>query len=340
MGITPSSRVADGCTDTIYRVRAKHDRAVLVGVIAVMAMATLLLAGCSDVRPVAKIGLIAPFEGLHRRSGYAALAAMRQAIADAPASAVGFIPLALDDSADPVRTRRAAEKLLADPQVKAIVGPLSPALAAASSDVLSQQTSVAWFAPFAVAPEGGFGSPDSKAWASGLVAAVGAAVRQQGAATLWLAGERSGWPDWDEAGWSTVAGLPARFLDHDAPAVATLTANDAIFWLGDAEAAATFLNTTPALSDQTPFWLGIAGGDPILSERLKIDRKLYWLTWSNFQYTEWAAHFELSTPSAFLVYQATQAAIDAITGAEPTTTRAWQVILFQVEGGISRPFIP
>ena len=60
----------------------------------------LLLAGCTDVRPVAKIGLIAPFEGLHRRSGYAALAAMRQAIVETPAGATGIIPLALDDAGD------------------------------------------------------------------------------------------------------------------------------------------------------------------------------------------------------------------------------------------------
>jgi hypothetical protein len=73
----------------------------------------LLLAGCTDVRPVAKIGLIAPFEGLQRRTGYAALESMRQAIVETPASAIGVIPLALDDSADPLGHSRAAEKLLA-----------------------------------------------------------------------------------------------------------------------------------------------------------------------------------------------------------------------------------
>ena len=300
-----------------------------------------VLAGCSDVRPVAKIGLIAPFEGLHRRAGYEALAAMRQAIADAPTSSIGFIPLALDDSADPARTRRAAEKLLADPDVKAVVGPLSPALATASGDLL-EHSGVVWFAPFAVAPAGGFSAPlDSEAWASGLAAAVGAAVRKQGATTLWLAGERSGWPAWDEAGWSASTGLPTRFLpSHQASAVGSLSSNDAIFWLGSAEAAAAFLNANPALPTDTPFWLGMAGGDPILSEHLEIDRKLYWLAWSSLQYTDWAAHHEPSTPPAFLVYQATRAAIDAVTGAAPTAGTAWQVALFEVEGGISRPFTP
>ncbi|MFZ1771520.1 MAG: ABC transporter substrate-binding protein, partial [Caldilinea sp.] len=97
-------------------------------------MLGLVLAACTDVRPLVKIGLIAPFEGLYRRTGYEALAAMRQALADAPTGPVAIIPLALDDSADPTRTVRAAEKLLVDPQVQAVVGPLSPALAAASRD--------------------------------------------------------------------------------------------------------------------------------------------------------------------------------------------------------------
>ena len=38
----------------------------------------ILATGCTPVRPVVKIGLIAPFEGLYRDSGYGALAAMRQ----------------------------------------------------------------------------------------------------------------------------------------------------------------------------------------------------------------------------------------------------------------------
>ena len=338
MGITRSNRTDDAVTsaDTNYRVRTGFlAGAGLVGRIAFVLMAVLVMAGCRDVRPVAKIGLIAPFEGLHRRSGYEALAAMRQAIADAPITPIGFIPLALDDSADPTLTRRAAEKLLVDHQVKAVVGPLAPALAAASGDLLGHG-GVAWFAPFAIAPAGGFTAPlNNEAWASGLAAAVGAAVQKQGATTLWLAGERSGWPAWDEARWSAVTGLPARFLGRDAAAVAALTANDAIFWLGSSDAAAAFLNTHSALRVDTLFWLGMAGGDPILSEHLEIDRKLYWLTWSSLQYTDWAAHHEPSTPSAFLVYQATRAAIDAITGAAPAAATAWQVVLFEVEGGIS-----
>lgn len=330
----------DQRTDTACRVRIVFYRSAVLSKTVMVLLAVLLLASCSNVRPIVKIGLIAPFEGLHRRSGYEALAAMRQAIADAPISPVGFVPLALDDSADPERTRRAARKLLIDPQVKAVIGPLSPALAEASGDVL-RHSGVVWFAPFAVAPAGGFAAPlDDGLWASGLVAAVGAAVQQQGATALVLAGDRRGWPGWDEVEWSVIAGVPTRFLESDSFAMESLTENDAIFWLDSAEAAAAFLNAHPALPTHIPFWLSMAGGDPILGERLKIDSKLYWLAWSSVPYTEWAAHHEPSTPSAFLVYQATRAAIDALTGAAPTFATPWRVELFELERGVSRPYTP
>jgi branched-chain amino acid transport system substrate-binding protein len=172
------------------------------------------------------------------------------------------------------------------------------------------------------------------------VAAVGAAVQQQGATALVLAGDRRGWPGWDEVEWSVIAGVPTRFLESDSFAMESLTENDAIFWLGSAEAAAAFLNAHPALPTHIPFWLSMAGGDPILGERLKIDSKLYWLAWSSVPYTEWAAHHEPSTPSAFLVYQATRAAIDALTGAAPRFATPWRVELFELERGVSRPYTP
>jgi branched-chain amino acid transport system substrate-binding protein len=307
-------------------------------------VALVLATACSDVRPVAKIGLIAPFEGLHRRAGYEALAAMRLAIADSPVTPLAFIPLALDDSADPERTRRAAQKLRADPQVKAIVGPLSPVLADSVGD-LSGDRELPWFAPFAVAQPGGFVNPlDSPAWAGGLIEAVGAAVQQQGAGTLFLAGEARGWPDWNEAEWSAAAGLPVRFLDDDPAAVATLTAGDALFWLGAAEDAADFHNRYSSELAKLPFWLGPAGGDPVLSEHLKTDSKLYWSVWSNFLYTEWAVHHTPSTPSAFLIYQATRRAVDVVTGAATGAMGAevtpWHVELFEIEDGVSRSFTP
>ncbi len=87
-----------------------------------------------------KIGLIAPFEGLYRESGYEALAAMRSAIADSPLPSqvrIDILPLALDDSADPQRSGRAAAKMLADPAVAAVVGPLFPGSGSSAGEQLA-----------------------------------------------------------------------------------------------------------------------------------------------------------------------------------------------------------
>lgn len=294
----------------------------------------------TNVRPIAKIGLIAPFEGLHRRTGYAALAAMRQTIADTPVEGLALLPLALDDSNDPARARRAVEKLLRDPQVKAVIGPLTPALAAASRDLLDDAGRI-WLAPYAVNPTGGFADPqEGEAWAAGLIAAVGAAVQQQGAAALVIAGDPAGWPAWDAAAWAAQAGLPVRVIDDDALVVGSLTPQDAIFWRGDAAAAAALLDRLPQAVAGIPIWLGPAGDDPVLTEHAKTDSNLYWLTWSNVHYNEWAASHSPATPSAFLVDQATRAAIETVTGAAPATAAAWQVAMFAIVDGESRTYTP
>ena len=306
----------------------------------IFVLLTFWLAACTDIRPVAKIGLLAPFEGLYRRSGYEALAAMRQAIGDSPAGQIGFIPLALDDSADPQRTLRSTQKLLVDNQVRAVVGPLSPALATTSGQFL-ENSAVPWFAPYAVQPAGGFADPlASEQWAAGLIAAAGAAAQRQGAASLVLAGGADGWPAWDDARWSAEAGAPVRTLSTDPGAIDSIRSDEAIFWLGAADAAAAFLATLPPRLDAIPFWLGPAGGDPVLAERVEIDRKLYWLAWSNVHYNDWAASHSPSTPSAFLVYEATRAAIASVTGAAPASDTPWHVELFELADGVSRLYTP
>jgi len=313
-------------------------RARAAGRVFWLGAALLLLAACTDVRPVAKIGLIAPFEGLYRRSGYTALDAARAAIADAPASPTAFIPLALDDSADP---QRAAQKLLIDPAVRAVVGPLAPAQAAAAGAAL-RNADIAWIVPYAVDPAGGFADPaTSDAWATGLVAAAGDAARGQGARRLLLAGDATGWPVLPPAGWAEIAGMPVALIDGTTDDIAGFAGDEAIFWLGAPDAAADFVNRLRPLHPDVPVWIGQGGGDPVLTERAKIDRKLYWLAWSNLHYNGWAAQHTPSTPDAFLVYQATQAAIDAVRGVAPTMTTPWQVQLFEYgPDGVSRPFIP
>ena len=134
------------------------------------------LAGCTNVRPTIKIGVLAPFEGLHRRSGYAALEAVRAAIVDFSNGDAGILPLALDDGDQPQQAVRSAQKLLADPRVAAVVGPLSPDLGAAV-EPLGSTASIAWYPPYSVAGQD---------WATGLVrtaADLGAEARCTGACT-------------------------------------------------------------------------------------------------------------------------------------------------------------
>lgn len=304
------------------------------GVLLVLLTLALLSSGCQDVRPVVKIGLIAPFEGLYRRTGYEALAAMRQAIAHVSPHTIAVVPLALDDSATPERAQRAAQKLQVDPQVRAIVGPLTPALTAAVADVLGDAERP-WIVPYAVNPEGGFASPvHATAWAEGLIAAVGAAVQRQGADALAMAGDASGWPAWDETRWSAITGLPTRFLHDDG---ASLQPGEAIVWLGAADEAAAFLNAMSDRGEDILFWLGPAGGDPVLAERLQIDSKLYWLTWANLHYTEPKAETDRWMPSTRLVYEATRAALKAITGTGAPPAPSWHIEMFVLKDGVSRP---
>jgi hypothetical protein len=92
-----------------------------------------LTASCVTSTPqVAKIGLIAPFEGLHRESGYAALDGLRAALDECGEldreADIAFVPLALNDSYQAADAARALAKVRVDPAVVAILGPLSPGL--------------------------------------------------------------------------------------------------------------------------------------------------------------------------------------------------------------------
>ena len=301
------------------------------------------------MRPVVKIGLIAPFEGLYRRNGYDALDAVRQAIDDAgvgDAVTVDLLPLALDDSADPVRAQRAAEKLLASTDVAAIIGPLTPALSHAVAPVLdagtlddgalndSAQPPIRWIAPHAIDPAGGFAAPDSHAWADGLVAAVGAAARSQGATQLILAGWRAGWPDYTVAQWSAVAGMPVALPDDPRAVPAT----DAVLWLGSADGGADFVRALRAQGNSAPFWLGPAGSDPVFSERAPEVENAYWAAWVNADYNDWADDRVQAAPTAFAVYQATRAAIAQLSD-RTESAAPWQVALFALDDGVSMPVL-
>jgi len=100
------------------------------------------LTGCAfpgSTRPVIKIGLIAPFEGLQRASGYQRLYGVKLALREAnrAGGVTGYnIELvALNDFADPAETASQARELALDPDVRAVIGNWEPAPAEAARPV-------------------------------------------------------------------------------------------------------------------------------------------------------------------------------------------------------------
>ena len=95
------------------------------------AVCLLALAGCTlpppygGTRPLVKIGLAAPFEGLDRPLGYEALQGVKLALAERNAAGgVGgsMVELvALNDSGEPGEARRQASEFAADPAVMGVV---------------------------------------------------------------------------------------------------------------------------------------------------------------------------------------------------------------------------
>lgn len=300
-------------------------------------VAGLLLgpAACTNVRPTIKIGVLGSFEGLHRRSGYAALEAARSAIAEFPDVAAGILPLALDDAGNPAQAQRAAEKLLADPEVKAVVGPLTPALFAATQPV-RQGANLVWLAPFA--PPAANPVDDPAAWALPLVQEAARLAKLAGARRLVLAGWTPGWPELSQAQWSQAIAMPA-ILD-DAPG--TVQADDAVFWLGSPEAGATYLNALRKAQPNVTFWLGPLGSDPVFAERATGLERVYWLSWNDPGYNQWASTHPSPSPSNYLIYRATRAALQAATGAAHIESDAhWFVQAFVADAdGKSVPFVP
>lgn len=288
------------------------------------------MAACTDVKPVLKIGVLAPFEGLYRRTGYDALAAVRAAIEDTPVAGAAIIPLALDDGSDPTRSRRAAEKLLVDGDVAAIVGPLSPATTAGVEPTL-QAAGVLWSPPLAPIV-----LRDDE-WAVQMVATAANYASRQGASRLVLAGWTPGWPALSDAEWSTAIGFPAARIQ--APEM--VAPSDAVFWLGSPAEGADFLNVLRQYHPTAPFWLGPQGGDPVFSERAQSFDQIYWVVWSDLGYNGWKQQHSPSSPLAYLVYQATVASIQSATGQTPQTTTGWFVQAYSVTpDGDSRPLVP
>ncbi len=284
-----------------------------------------LLVSCGSVRPVVKIGLLAPFEGLQRRTGYAALTAMRLAISEAD-SAVALMPLALDEGADPETARRAAQKLLLAQDLGAVVGPTTPALLAAVGDVLPTHA-LPWYVPYAAAitPHDRADPADFAAqrWLLPLIQAVARVEQQRGQQRLLVAGGPSPWPA--DAVLSAI--LPILRSED----MAEITAQDAVFWLGDAVEGARYLCRLRTEQPMVPFWLGPAGDTPLLAELCPIKGPVAFVTWLDDGYSDWAQAHALPSPLAYLTYRATQQAIAQINGEQTPGVPTWRVTYFTIQ---------
>jgi ABC-type branched-subunit amino acid transport system substrate-binding protein len=92
----------------------------------VVLLLTVLVTGCQSVAPVVKIGLVAPFEGRYRDTGYDVLYSARLAVREI--NAAGGIGgtrvalVALDDGGNLEYAQATASSLLIDPGVVAVVG--------------------------------------------------------------------------------------------------------------------------------------------------------------------------------------------------------------------------
>jgi hypothetical protein len=247
------------------------------------------LAACTPTPPIAKIGLIAPFEGLHRDSGYAALAALRAALQTCAPAGTALLPLALDDSADPASAARAAAKLRADPTVVAVVGPLFPATALAAQSPLAVDDRP-WLLPFALSPDD---DPLTDAWLRGQVDWLTA---QRPGARIVVVGLPAAWP--------FTPPPPTLRVDDPNQALTALAPDDQALWLGMPETLAAWLPRLRAQHPTLPVWYGLPLGADILAAQLPATPNLHWLVWNDPAYNPQLLDSLPPTPIAVQTYWA------------------------------------
>ena len=257
------------------------------------------LSACASTRPVVKIGLLAPFEGVYRQDGYDALAAMRAAIAEQNPAGVDVLPLALDSSRD---VARSAQKVLADPSVVAVVGPYWAVEGLSAGQLFGDDR---WRHPYA--PSG-----DAN-WAADAVDAATAFAEGE-RHTLVLAGIPPGWPQ---------TGVEIVTADD-------VQTGQAILWLGDAAVGADFAQAVWERLPDTPIGLYAAGADTFRQRVEKgLTGPLFVVGWIDDDYPAWAASHFPNTPAAYTVYRLTADVLRSL-AAETVTTR-WQPALFTVD---------
>jgi len=105
-------------------------------------LSALALVGCTVTKPIIKIGLVAPFEGLYRDVGYDALYAVKLALREwnEAGGVEGYMVelVALDDSGDPDQAPGQASELILDPLVMGAIGHFDDQTTLAASPVYQE----------------------------------------------------------------------------------------------------------------------------------------------------------------------------------------------------------
>lgn len=113
-------------------------------------LSALALVGCAVTKPIIKIGLVAPFEGVYRDVGYDALYAVKLALREwnEAGGVEGYMVelVALDDSGDPDQAPEQASELILDPLVMGAIGHFDDQTTLAASPIY-QEGGVALIAP-------------------------------------------------------------------------------------------------------------------------------------------------------------------------------------------------
>lgn len=272
------------------RIRQLHLNRLLLTILSVS-----LLYGCTSVQPIDKIGLIGPFEGLHRETGYAALDAVRSAIVACAPPNQSSMPLALDDSNQAEIARRSAEKLMQDPALSAIIGPYSYGTIAAVEDVFAAADlpaqGVSWVAPIAIDAGGRFADPaDETKWLTHLTKEMVALAMREGADRVTVGGVPKVWTSAvhavvDESNLGNRVQLLAIGDDNPpdniemANIVDQVGNGNALIWLGSVQAGAKIATELHRVHPQTSFWMGPSGDDPVFAQHYNGSGAVYWVTW-------------------------------------------------------------
>lgn len=303
-----------------------HDRGRRLVWTALCALVVLALAACdrapASTPPVVKLGLIAPFEGLYRSEGYAALAAVKLAVAQRNAAGgVGgrqVALVALNDDGRAEDAARQAAKLAVDRDVLGAVGPLHLTTARGAGPVLAA-ADIPWVAPVALEAQerpGGFGLFADPAEVGRTAVAT---LAEQG-----IAGEAIVYSDQPSA----VAAAEAAGREHGlatrarppAAAGGTAEAPGGVVWLGDASDGAALVNRLASGGVKPAIVGGPELGSPAFAGRVADHGPVQWLSSgppvSALPVDFVAAYRELAgadpTPQAVLAYDATTLLLDAM----------------------------